>query len=467
MTVATLSPAELLDDPFFDRLKSHVIDVTGLACYATQTVELARHLLQRLTARELTDCCDYWNLIHDGNAGEAEFDLLIANLTIGETFFFRHEEQFNSLRDWVLPEIIERNRSIRRLRIWSAGCATGAEPYSVAILLKQQWGDVLSDWDVSIVGTDINRSFIAQARQGVFGDWALRTTSEPLRTACFQRSGEHWLIRPEFRQAVSFRHHNLVQDSFPSLAAGLSAFDLILCRNVMIYFDQETNRRIVGQFHACLAEFGWLMVGHAECQNEWFPQFRIVNGSESVLYQKLGANGVSHSCPVTQATRIDTSAAWPTPPQSGSAYATDQIVAPSPIAHAAPGKLASVDGSPRRDAWELAAEQCQEQLAAEPLNPQFHFDYASLLEQRGRYREAELALRRTLYLSRDFVLAHFDLGRLLRRRGDLQNARRCFRNALRLLEMLDPRTLLPSADGMDAAALAEAIRTHLEPLDHT
>ncbi len=101
------------------------------------------------------------------------------------------------------------------------------------------------------------------------------------------------------------------------------------------------------------------------------------------------------------------------------------------------------------------------------MNPQFQFDYASLLHQRGRYREAELALRRTLYLNRDFVLAHFDLGRLLRRKGDLAGARRCFRNALRLLEMLDPRTRLPSADGTDAAALAEAIRTHLEPLDNS
>lgn len=434
MTQAVLHPEEMLDDPFFERLKAHVIEVTGLAYYATQDAELARHLSERLADLNLSTCGDYWILLHDGKAGETELDRLIAQLTIGETFFFRHEEQFHAIRDRALPELIERNQPHRRLRIWSAGCATGAEPYSIAILLKQCWPEVFAEWDVTILGTDINRTFLARARQGQFGDWALRATPIGVASECFCRSGSEWTIRPEFRRRVSFDYHNLAQHPFAVFQDGQAAWDLILCRNVMIYFSPEMNRRIIENFRGCMADGGWLVVGHAESNTELFQDFETINASDAVLYRKIDP---------------------PQPPRTAVAHDEHRpqlaLVSQNEISVAIPHDNGRQDKDHRH-----------EQPSRQPLNPEGHFRYALMLQRRGRLSEAERSLRRAIYLDREFVLAHYYLGLLLKRRSELPGAQRCFRNALRLLEPIDERAVFPMLEGIDASALTELTRMHIE-----
>src|SRR5438270_533851 len=151
-----MTAAPLSMDPDYLRLKGHVIAATGLAYYADKDADLGARLARRLQARGRPDCGSYLDLLTGGSEGEAELDALIADLTIGETFFFRHREVFDALRDIVLPDLIERNRASRQLRIWSAGCSTGAEPYSVSILLRRDLAARLEGWDVTLVGTDIN-----------------------------------------------------------------------------------------------------------------------------------------------------------------------------------------------------------------------------------------------------------------------------------------------------------------------
>lgn len=430
------SPADMLEDPFFERLKSHVIEATGLSYYATQDTELARHLSERLAALRLSNCGAYWILLRDGRAGATELDLLIAQLTIGETFFFRHVEQFNAIRDRVLPEVIERNQKSRALRIWSAGCATGAEPYSIAILLKQFWPEILSQWDVTILGTDINRAFLDQARQGRFGDWALRATPVEVANACFVRSGADWILRPECRRCVSFDYHNLVQVPYPSVQAEQGSWDIILCRNVMIYFSHEMNRRIVGQFRGCIADDGWLVVGHAESNTELFQAFETVNAAEAVLYRKTA----------TPRPSIATA-------QNGGRRA-NSLAIPRPEAAA---------GSAIENQAEDA--NCRgEQLDRRSLDPEGHLRHALLLQERGRLSEAEKSLRRAIYLDRKSAVAHYYLGLLLKRRSELKSARRCFRNVLRLLEPIDRRAAIPIVRGIDVSALTELARSQFEEL---
>ena len=133
-------------------------------------------------------------------------DLLVGELTIGETYFFRHTEQFDALREQIVPEILARNRSSRCLRIWSAGCSIGAEPYSVSILLRTCFQAELQDWDVSIVATDLNVEFLALAQAGAFDEWAFRGTPPDLKQRCFKQVGKKWLLLvPKFRKGVSFR----------------------------------------------------------------------------------------------------------------------------------------------------------------------------------------------------------------------------------------------------------------------
>lgn len=494
------SPQQVSIDPGYPRLRSHLVEITGLAYYLQRDDELATRLAERMSILQLPSCQAYFDRLLSGPAGEAELDLLIAELTIGETFFFRHREQFDAVRDRIVPELIRKNRATRQLRIWSAGCAVGAEPYSLAILLQQHFRVELAGWDVSILGTDINRQFLAQAGRGEFGEWAFRTAPEELRTTCFSPQGKLWTIHPEFKRQVSFQYHNLVRHPFPSLVNNLSAFDLILCRNVMIYFSPDIIRRLLGQFHATLADGGWLLVGHAEPNIEWFGAYRTVNAPGTVLYQKASASDAAtagvmspfeaafDSSPLDSSSRIATASldwpVWPAAPDVNSqptpAYAPltalppQPISAPSPMStplSAAPDCAAALPtlADIRREAdagrWPEAERHCHELLAREGLNPLIHLYHALILEQRGLHTEGERALRRAIYLDRSFVLAHYYLALLLQRKHDPRGAQRSFRNVVRLLDGADPAREYPEADGLTAAELAGLARMHLNVLE--
>jgi chemotaxis protein methyltransferase CheR len=470
------TPSHLLvADPAYPRLKAHLIGVTGLAYYADKDDDLAMRIAARLAQLGLGDCASYLALLENGQAGEEELDALIADLTIGETFFFRHRELFDALRETVLPELIERNAASRQLRIWSGGCATGAEPYSVAILLRRDLAARLVGWDVTLVGTDINRAFLAQAREGRFEEWAFRGTPDELRRDCFVRANGAWQIAPRFREGVSFQYHNLVHHPFPSLLNNLFAFDLILCRNVTIYFAPDIVRRLVEHFHQCLVEGGYLLVGHAEPNIETFRAFRTVNARGAVLYQKtrdpgLAAGGVtsnvmSHAPPQAVIAKPPP-APWTPPVLTWQPAPPAALSSPAPTsAGAALPELLELRALADGGAWEEVARRCRQFLERDRLNPVIHFYQALVFEQTGHRAETEQALRRAIYLDRGFTLAHYYLGLLLQKQGRLVPAARAFRNVLELLTRIDPGHVFVDGDGITAADLARLTQMHLNVLD--
>lgn len=441
-------------DADFARLKAYVIAATGLAYYADKDEDLAGRVGRRMAQREIGDCAAYLHVLEDEDGRGQELDRLISELTIGETYFFRQPEQFAALAQVVLPEILERNRDKRRLRIWSAGCATGAEPYSVALLLQREFAGRLAGWEVSIVATDLNREFLARAREARFDDWALRATPEEVKRACFRREGKSWILAPEYRDRVTFQYHNLVRDPFPSPAHNLCAFDLVLCRNVLIYFHREVSRAIVDRLRDCLADGGWLLVGHAEPEGELFHAFGSVIFTGETLYCK-GLAGEEPVVPLALP-----AAAGPSEP----AVAPPPRVNPPPPEEEPAPDLAALRRLADRGEWERAASCCRRLLDQDGLEPATHFYHALVLEQMGRAAEAESALRRAVYLDRGHVLAHYHLGLLLQRR-DRERARRAFHNVLELLARMDAAHALPECDGITAAELAALTRTYLQLLD--
>ncbi len=465
-----MTPSALQSDPGYPRLKAHVIAATGLAYYADKDADLAAKLARRVHARGLRDCAAYLDLLVGEGLPAVELDALIADLTIGETFFFRHREVFDALRSVAVPELIARNRHARRLRVWSAGCSVGAEAYSLAILLKRDFAGELDGWDVEIVGTDINRDFLARARDGRFEDWALRGVPDDLRRACFTRAERTWDIRPEFRAGVSFQYHNLVTHSFPSQLHGLFEFDLILCRNVTIYFSPDIVSRITDNFRECLTDGGWLVVGHAEPNVELFRAFRTVNAPGAVLYQRE-AEGVKERRGEGESEGITSSA---TPFAPATVFVTPSPLLPftpsppcipTPQAPPAPPTLPSLKVLADRGAWDEAAERCEELLARDSLNTAAHFWRGLVLEHLGRHADAENSLRRVVYLDRAHVLAHYYLGLFLQRRGQLAPAARAFRNVLQLLDPADPTRTFPDADDITAGELLALTRVHLSTLE--
>jgi chemotaxis protein methyltransferase CheR len=188
------------------------------------------------------------------------FDDLLAELTVGETYFFRDQDQFGLLRERAVPELLARRPEKLPLRIWSAGCASGEEPYSVAILLHQL-GALTG---ARIVGTDISRPLLRRARRARYTSWSLRGVPDDMVRRYFTPAGGGVALAATVRDAVEFRYLNLAAPSYPSLMAGVWEMDLILCRNVLIYFAPSLIAEVGARLAAALSDDGWLLLGSAD-----------------------------------------------------------------------------------------------------------------------------------------------------------------------------------------------------------
>ncbi|MGE5546064.1 MAG: CheR family methyltransferase [Solirubrobacterales bacterium] len=457
----------LVSDPDFPSLKSLVIDTTGMAFYADKDDDLARIVSERMATIGSPTCAHYLACLGDGGRGKEEMDALVAELTIGETYFFRHKEQFDALKERILPDVIARNRSARRIRIWSAGCATGPEPYSIAIMLKREFGVQIAGWHVSIIGTDINQKFLARARDGRYDDWAFRATPDSVREECFTKVGRQWQIRPEYKAWVSFQYHNLTRNRFPSILDNIAGFDIIICRNVVIYFSPETIQRLVPCFRETLVDGGWLVMGHAEPNQDLFRSFQTVNVPGAVLYQRI-----DHPQPAPASIRPPAMPAAPVAvPDKAKPIQVRKPLAPTPLPVAAPpgpvaapahGEISALRDLADRGQWEEAIKACDRLIEMNSLDAKLHFYRALVLEQLGDNDESERSLRRAIYLDRHFVLPHYHLGLFLWRKDERDAALRSFRNVLALLERFADDHPFTDGDDITAGQLRETVGMHLK-----
>ena len=245
-------------DPAFVPLRDAVVALTGLGYWCDKDELLADRLAPLLGHRGDDAAALVSRLKSEGGHGPAS-EAVIGAVTVGETFFFRFRAQFEALERVVLPEAMARAASRRSLSIWSAGCSNGAEPYSLAMLIKRHFSRQLAGWRVDILGTDINTAALMEARAATYGAWTIRDLPEEVRRECFDVLGRRWVLKPAYRQGVRFARHNLATQVAPD-----TNLDLVLCRNVLMYFDDATRVRVLASLRSSLAVGGWLLVGHAE-----------------------------------------------------------------------------------------------------------------------------------------------------------------------------------------------------------
>jgi chemotaxis protein methyltransferase CheR len=445
-----MSIASLLLDPQYETLKNFVIGHTGLSYYADKDEDFATRLSRRFSARSVTHCGSYLPLLSDPRSASTEMDLLVGELTLGETYFFRQPEHFDLLRDTIVPNLLHRNKDTRAIRIWSAGCATGAEPYSVSILLQTEFQKELAGWDVSILATDINVDFLAQARAARFPGWALRGATDEFRERCFIRNGSLWELRTQFRKGVSFQYSNLASDLDLPGAAGM--FDLILCRNVLIYFSSSQTAQVLARLHGALAPGGWLLVGYAEPNMEMFKAFETVSTAQATAYRKSETAGgfardasvweppIWHDRPPSINPPTAKPEPLPTPPPS-----VDQVRMLADIGH-----------------WEAATALAERLIESDGLNPAAYFTSALIQEHRGEIQGARKAFQRAIYLDRRFALAHYHLGTSFRSTREMERADRCFRNALDILTSIPDNEPLPHGDSITAGELRNLAASNLQ-----
>lgn len=484
MTTTIPNESASHSDAALGPLMAYVISATGLVYYCERQREFAKHVASRTEALGLNDYQSYLQRLRDGDDGDAELDRLIALLTIGETHFFRHRELFRALETTVFPELIERNKRRRQLRIWSAGCSIGAEPYSLSMLLRHRFREELPHWDVQIIGTDINREFLDRAAAGQFQDWALRNVSGEERRTFFSHDGMSWTVKPEFQQGVSFRHHNLAAPQFSSPLKHGGGFDLILCRNVMIYFSLDVVRRSIQNLHTCLADDGWLAVGHAEHNVNWFHSFRTLVSDGAVLYQKSDAKSCDGSATHERDAGAGDTAPGGSPPASERFRLTmeapavslaDPLQVPKPAPAScdpdeAPGNdaaLQNIRSLADRGNLVEALERCRTLQRSDRQDPSPHFYQAMILQQNDDDSGAEQALKRAIYLDRTYPLAHYYLGLLMQKQRHVASAARAFHNVIRLLADRSPEEPVRDADELTVADLNQLSVAHLNVLEST
>ncbi len=381
--------------------------------------------------------------------GQRQIDALAAHLTIGETYFFRDPAVFTALRQQVFPALVrEREGRAKRLRIWSAGCCTGEEPYSIAIALREALPDI-DDWRVTILATDINPRFLHKAVAGIYGPWSFRGVPDEARSTWFHPRAEgRFEVVPEIREMVTFACLNLVEDVWPSLATGTNAMDLIVCRNVLMYFATERVRQVVAGFQRALVPDGRLIVSPTESSREIFAGFPPAEIPSIALFRKQAPQ--PPPAPATPPAAV---------PRAVPAVRPAPVARALPVAardHAAEARRLANDG---HLAGALAA--CDRALAGERLVPAHHYLRGIILLEQGAAAAAVTALRRALYLDPDFALAHFTLGHVLLRQGRQSDARRSFANARALLRTCAPDALPPESEGLTASRLL-AILTSME-----
>jgi chemotaxis protein methyltransferase CheR len=273
--------APALGDAEFEFIRHVVAENAGIVLGPNKRQLVQGRLARRLRELALRSYQEYCE--HVRSSGPEELVGLINALTTNVTAFYREKHHFDALAEYMLPEAMSRNAGSRRLRIWSAGCSTGEEPYCVAMTAA----DVLpsnASWDLKILATDIDSDVISFAQQGVYPlDRVASLPPERLRT-CFQKgTGEQAgkaIIKPHLRTAVTFRVLNLLHN-WPMHGP----FDVIFCRNVMIYFDQTTRERLINRLAQMLAPGGYLCIGHAESIHHVGAPVQLVGRT---IYRSVG-----------------------------------------------------------------------------------------------------------------------------------------------------------------------------------
>ncbi len=239
-----------------------------------------RRLRDRLAAAGLSSFESYYAYLRDHPEGRAELERAVDALTTNETYFFRERYQLEAFRHDVLPELVARRQSERRLTLWSAGCSTGEEVYTLAMLLRAS--GLVDGWEVRVFGSDISRRVLQHARRGVYGEAAFRALP-PAHAGDFMDTPEGRAVRPEIRALCHFGHLNLLEHDRTAIVGKV---DAVFCRNVLIYFDETSRARVLRTLWERLHRGGYLMLGHSESLLQSATDFELVHLSRDLVYRR-------------------------------------------------------------------------------------------------------------------------------------------------------------------------------------
>lgn len=496
---------------FFERnsaeLASIVLKKLGLDFSDSKLNDLQRGIIA--TSEELN--YDNSNLLIEQllneSAGKNIINTLAKNLTIGETYFFREPGTFTVLTDKIIPELMQKNFLEKKIRIWSAGCCSGEEPYSLAITIDRIIGNH-SGWDVFILGTDINQKFLEKAMKGIYTSWSFRTTPPEIKKNYFTQHGEKmYEISPRIKEMVEFNMLNLAEDIFPSLTNYTNGMDLIFCRNVLMYFDDAGRRKVISNFYNCLVEGGWFIPSMTEVAHMPDDRLRSVVFDDTIIFKK--ESGYKKIEP-NYDFKIDLQKEISTPIISSSKQSTKNLLTKTP-------KKTAEISSPRQkitepiklDTFHRAKEEfefgnyvsslemfeqiikeknlspekleasyfylikslantgkihraidlCKNEAERFKLNPTFYLLYANLLQEENNFSEAVLMLQKAIFLNMEYSAAYFSLANVFRRMNKPEQSKKQLAVLFSLLSKMKDEEIVADSDGLTAGRLKNIVNS--------
>lgn len=281
--MSTTAGKMAMSDVDFGALRKIIYTRAGIHFPDNKKYVLESRLAQRLTELELESFSDYVQFLSIGPYQNDEFQEMFNRITINETSFFRNEPQLDVFERKLLPQLLEARKSSKRLRIWSSACSSGEEPFTLAMIVHRTLGLRLADWRIEILGSDISEKVLEVAQAGKYTDYAMRSTPALVKQRYFKQDGPYWEVDATIRSMVNFELLNL-KDRAGARRHG--TWDVIFCRNVMIYFDDAMKKQVLGTFAENLADDGVLLIGHSETIRPGDAPFAALPFPEAFAYKK-------------------------------------------------------------------------------------------------------------------------------------------------------------------------------------
>jgi chemotaxis protein methyltransferase CheR len=466
---------EPLGNADYQLFHDFLLALTGLHFDRRSRKTLEIGLNKRMEVRRICGYRDYLQYLKQHGEDRHELQKLLRFLTVGETSFYRYQDHFSALQ-----KLLAATPKSSRLRIWSAGCSTGEEPYSIAMTIMETFADC-QQRDIRILATDINNYSLKRARDGVYRPWAVRNMDKRHLDRYFDRTGESYIVTDQVKSLVEFSHLNLSSGNFPDPARDITELDVIFCRNVTIYFTPATTRRIMAKISASLKPGGYLFLGHSEILTGISSDFDRHRHGACFYYRKLEAalpvSGLlkSRTLPVLPFTRSAGApqTVSPDPEElhrqavrlfdeenfSGAEELVEKILQSLP-AH--PGALVTKGFIlANKGRFPEALALCSDVLASHDLLADAYFLKGLLLDITNRPAEAVDEYRKAILLEMGFVMAHYHLGRLYVRLDRHSDGVREIRNSLKLLEKARPESIIPFSGGLSREVFMERLNREL------
>lgn len=461
----------------------------GIVIHTHQLKDLEKALFN---ACQLFKCSpnDYLDRLIKESTDSLYYESLITRITVGETYFFRDKHQMQLLETKLLPNIIARKRQLNdlSLRIWSAGCASGEEIYTIAMLLFELILDQ-QKWSLHLLGTDINTNSLKKALHGTYGEWSMRSIPAPYKNKYFIKENQHYKISDKIREAVSFSYLNLNENNFPSMITETNAQDLILCRNVLIYFDTEKVNRLMTKLSDCLNDGGYLLLGASDPINaknttlthhfhdsslfsrtlEAVPKPPAILVREPVkpfIYMKTQPQKTEPKAKAKETTYL----------ASDGIKQINELLAKEHW-QSALGLIQEYELKGTKTAFLMSAkalvcanlgklteaiELCEKNLKLEPTNINTYFILAMALMELNHFEESVTAFKKVIYLDYQFVVAHYQLGLLLLRNKQGKLGLKYLNNALLIAKKKDPMEIVRGVQQLPYSRLVDILEHEVE-----